>query len=242
MLQLSSSERDDELRRVGRHRHDPLEAGLAPERRHAEARLERSSSRRTKGSRRCASLVAISLVGLLGTAACFRLLPLEGDGTDAWRRRRPVDAPQHAAGAAAHNIAAELRELLRTHPLATAEEVRTVTSLLETLGVHVPVAPPVVAAPLPPPSPPSPSPPPPLALARHPKLRLAFTVPWIGKRFPSWFPCAARSNLRSAVSHACTVRRVRIQVLPRVVRRLGVHRRHGRLVLARLHIAPHIGT
>ena len=35
-------------------------------------------------------------------------------------------------------------------------------------------------------------------LARHPQFRLAFTVPWIGKTFPSWFPYFLSSCRRSA--------------------------------------------
>ena len=65
------------------------------------------------------------MCGLLGTAACFWLLPLEGDGTEA--QRRDPDEPQHAAAAGAAEgagAAAELQELLRKNPHATQEEVR----------------------------------------------------------------------------------------------------------------------
>ena len=41
-------------------------------------------------------------------------------------------------------------------------------------------------------------PPPPAPLARHPQYRLAFTVPWVGKAFPSWFPYFLSSCRRSA--------------------------------------------
>jgi hypothetical protein len=53
-----------------------------------------------------------------------------------------------------------------------------------------------------PPSPPSPAPPSPAASAvplpeRHPQYRIALTVPWIGKTFPSWFPYFLSSCRRS---------------------------------------------
>ena len=35
-------------------------------------------------------------------------------------------------------------------------------------------------------------------VTRHPKYRIAFTVPWIGKTFPSWFPFFLSSCRRSA--------------------------------------------
>ncbi len=39
---------------------------------------------------------------------------------------------------------------------------------------------------------------PPAALERHPTFRVAFTVPWIGRTFPSWFPYFLASCRRSA--------------------------------------------
>ena len=48
------------------------------------------------------------------------------------------------------------------------------------------------------PSPPLPPLPPQPLPARHPKYRIAFTVPWIGKTFPSWFPYFLSSCRRSS--------------------------------------------
>ena len=56
---------------------------------------------------------------------------------------------------------------------------------------------PAAVAPSLPAVPPPPSPPPLPLPVRHPKYRIAFTVPWIGKTFPSWFPYFLSSCRRS---------------------------------------------
>mgnify|MGYP007078116558 CR=1 FL=1 len=61
------------------------------------------------------------------------------------------------------------------------------------------------------------------ATARHPRYRLAFTVPWIGKAFPSWFPYFVASAARSAyiadwlIFHEGTVLETSVFIPPNVL-------------------------